>query len=81
MTKLEVYGLKMPEIEPGVDLAKLIVKAANSDNIEIADGDVIVVTSKVYLKSKGLIFDLSKIKPSRTAKILYSIGPERGEGG
>jgi coenzyme F420-0:L-glutamate ligase/coenzyme F420-1:gamma-L-glutamate ligase len=44
-----VHGL--PEIGPGDDLAKLIAAAAP----ELADGDVLVVTSKIVSKAEGRI--------------------------
>ncbi|MFE2432467.1 coenzyme F420-0:L-glutamate ligase [Streptomyces sp. NPDC059373] len=44
-----VHGL--PEIGPGDDLAKLIASAAP----ELADGDVLVVTSKIVSKAEGRV--------------------------
>jgi coenzyme F420-0:L-glutamate ligase len=46
LTILGVHGL--PDIRPGDDLAALIAGAA-----DVADGDVLVVTSKVVSKSEG----------------------------
>lgn len=43
---LPVLGL--PEVEPDTDLGALIAKA-----VELRDGDVVVVTSKIVSKAEG----------------------------
>ena len=48
--RLAVWGLDgLPEVRPGDDLAALVAAAAPT----LADGDVVVVTSKVVAKSEG----------------------------
>jgi coenzyme F420-0:L-glutamate ligase/coenzyme F420-1:gamma-L-glutamate ligase len=60
MTMLQLIGVEgLPEIEPGADLAALIAAA-----IELADGDVVVVTSKVVSKSEGAVIELDSVTPS-----------------
>ncbi len=54
---LPVVGL--PEIEPGADLAGMIAGA-----VELADGDVVVVTSKIVSKAEGCAVDLADVEPS-----------------
>ncbi|WP_431967746.1 coenzyme F420-0:L-glutamate ligase [Actinacidiphila sp. bgisy160] len=41
----------MPEVEPGTDLAKLVA----ASTAELADGDVLVVTSKIVSKAEGRV--------------------------
>ena len=53
----------MPEIEPGADLA-----AAIGNHIDIADGDVVVVTSKIVSKAEGRSVELSDVEPSPFAR-------------
>jgi coenzyme F420-0:L-glutamate ligase/coenzyme F420-1:gamma-L-glutamate ligase len=53
---------RMPEVEPGADLASLI-----SDHAELADGDVVVVTSKIVSKAEGCIVELAAVTPSTFA--------------
>jgi coenzyme F420-0:L-glutamate ligase/coenzyme F420-1:gamma-L-glutamate ligase len=60
LTILPVPGL--PEIEPGTDLA-----AAIGDRFDVADGDVVVVTSKIVSKAEGRSIELSDVEPSRFA--------------
>jgi coenzyme F420-0:L-glutamate ligase/coenzyme F420-1:gamma-L-glutamate ligase len=54
--------LGLPEIEPGTDLAALI-----GSHAELADGDVVVVTSKIVSKVEGCAVELADVTPSRFA--------------
>ncbi len=50
-----VFGLGgLPEVEPGADLAALIAAAAQGQDA-LADGDVLVVTSKIVSKAEGRV--------------------------
>jgi coenzyme F420-0:L-glutamate ligase/coenzyme F420-1:gamma-L-glutamate ligase len=60
LTILPVPGL--PEIEPGTDLAAVI-----GDRFDVADGDVVVVTSKIVSKAEGRSVELADVEPSRFA--------------
>ena len=72
--KVELYGLRLPEIKPGDDLAGLVIDAASKEAGGIRDGDVLVVTSKVVSKAYGFLIRLSEflirlseVKPSMRA--------------
>jgi coenzyme F420-0:L-glutamate ligase / coenzyme F420-1:gamma-L-glutamate ligase len=58
---LPVSGL--PEIEPGHDLAELIVEA-----IDLQNGDVVLITSKIVSKAEGCAIELDDVEPSKFAK-------------
>ena len=60
LTILPVEG--MPEVEPGADLAALI-----NDHAELADGDIVVVTSKIVSKAEGCTVELAGVTPSAFA--------------
>ena len=60
LTILPVEG--MPEIEPGADLAALV-----DHHAELADGDIVVVTSKIVSKAEGCTVELANVTPSRFA--------------
>ena len=49
----------LPEIEPGADLAAMI-----ADAFELADGDVVLITSKIVSKAEGRAIDLVDVEPS-----------------
>jgi coenzyme F420-0:L-glutamate ligase / coenzyme F420-1:gamma-L-glutamate ligase len=60
LTILPVEG--MPEVEPGTELAALI-----SDHAELADGDIVVVTSKIVSKAEDCTVELATVTPSAFA--------------
>ncbi len=65
---LQLFGVVgLPEIEPGADLAALIVDAANTAGTPLADGDVVVVTSKIVSKAEGRLVELTDVVPSQFA--------------
>ncbi|MGG7573463.1 coenzyme F420-0:L-glutamate ligase [Streptomyces sirii] len=48
----------MPEVRPGDDLVKLIAAAATADGLpQLADGDVLLVTSKIVSKAEGRVLE------------------------
>jgi coenzyme F420-0:L-glutamate ligase / coenzyme F420-1:gamma-L-glutamate ligase len=57
---IAVEGL--PEIDAGSDLGGLI-----ADAVELADDDVVVVTSKVVSKAEGAVVELAEVEPSEFA--------------
>lgn len=61
LTIAGVAGL--PEIEPGADLAALVVEHG-----DIRSGDVVVVTSKIVSKAEGRIVELADVEPSAFAQ-------------
>ncbi|MEM4846523.1 MAG: coenzyme F420-0:L-glutamate ligase [Thermosphaera sp.] len=65
--KVELFGLRLPEIHPGVDLIEVVLKATSVDGIELQDYDVLVITSKVLSKALGLLANIEDVKPSRKA--------------
>ena len=61
LTILPVSGL--PEIVAGDDVADLIADAA-----DLADGDIVLITSKIVSKAEGRAIELADIEPSGFAK-------------
>jgi len=70
LQKIEVIGIKLPLVNPGNDIAELIVKCAEECGAGICEGDVIVVAEKIVSKALGLMVSLDSIKPSRRASKL-----------
>lgn len=53
---IEIHPLPgMPEIEPGDDLALLVTEALREAGLELAPGDLLVVTHKVVSKAEGAV--------------------------
>ena len=69
--ELRLYGIKLGEIERGVDLPSTICETADRDIGGLKDGDIIVIASKVISKAKG--YTISKPDLSTKAKILSLI--------
>ena len=68
MPGLSIFGVTgLPEITKGMDLADLIVNAANDDGTALESGDVVVITSKIVSKAEGRTVDLVDITPSQFA--------------
>ena len=62
---MQIFGVAgLPEIEPGADLAAAILRAAAADGRPLADGDVVVVTSKIVSKAEGRTVELVDVEPS-----------------
>ena len=56
MTELRVFGIPgVPDVEPGDDLAGMLVSATERHGETIEDGDILVVTHKVVSKQEGRI--------------------------
>jgi coenzyme F420-0:L-glutamate ligase / coenzyme F420-1:gamma-L-glutamate ligase len=56
---LSVWPLPgIPEVRPGDDLARLLLEAVRRAGLELADGDVLAVTSKVVAKAEGRLVPL-----------------------
>ncbi len=65
MTGLQIFGVPgLPEIVEGTDLAAAILASAAAAGTPLADGDVVVVTSKIVSKAEGRTVELDQVVPS-----------------
>ncbi|HEY5708319.1 MAG TPA: coenzyme F420-0:L-glutamate ligase [Solirubrobacterales bacterium] len=63
MSELQVFAVRdLPEIEAGTNLGELI-----AEHVELADGDVLVVSQKIVSKAEGRIRKLSSVHPGEEA--------------
>ena len=68
MTGLQILGVPgIPEIVAGTDLAGTIAEAAAAAGMTLADGDIVVVTSKIVSKAEGRVVELADVEPSTFA--------------
>jgi len=58
---------KIPLIKKGNNLAEIIINAADAENIEIHNEDVLVIAETAVAKSEGTVIDLKSLKPSKLA--------------
>jgi coenzyme F420-0:L-glutamate ligase/coenzyme F420-1:gamma-L-glutamate ligase len=57
-------------VQPGDDLAALLISACERSALLPADGDILVVTQKIVSKAEGRYVDLAKVQPSARAQRL-----------
>jgi coenzyme F420-0:L-glutamate ligase/coenzyme F420-1:gamma-L-glutamate ligase len=76
MTGISITGITgLPEITPGADLAELIDAAAP----DLADGDILVVTSKIISKAEGRLITAGREQAidAETVRLVARRGPAR----
>jgi coenzyme F420-0:L-glutamate ligase/coenzyme F420-1:gamma-L-glutamate ligase len=67
-SELSVRALPgVPTIDPGDDLFEVIVSSLARAEIELSDGDVVVIASKIVSRAEGCFVDLGEVTPSDTA--------------
>src|SRR6516164_3439752 len=66
--RLEVLALPgMPLVAPGDDVPALVARALSGAGVSLADGDVLVVTSKILSRAEGRFVELPRVEPSARA--------------
>jgi coenzyme F420-0:L-glutamate ligase/coenzyme F420-1:gamma-L-glutamate ligase len=60
----------LPLIQPGDNLAGLILDSAQQANLRLQEGDILVVTSKIISKAEGRRVRLAEVQPSPAAQEL-----------
>jgi coenzyme F420-0:L-glutamate ligase/coenzyme F420-1:gamma-L-glutamate ligase len=68
VTIIPVYWI--PRVQPGDDLAHLILKAIDEERIQLNPGDVLAVCQKVVSKAEGALVGLHDVTPSPFAEHL-----------
>jgi coenzyme F420-0:L-glutamate ligase/coenzyme F420-1:gamma-L-glutamate ligase len=66
----------MPEVEPGDDLARLLLEAVRRAGLALADGDVLAVTSKVVAKAEGRLVPLPDDPAGRERVLAETVAAE-----
>jgi coenzyme F420-0:L-glutamate ligase / coenzyme F420-1:gamma-L-glutamate ligase len=68
LPRYEVIGVQgIGEVQPGDDVARLVVDAAAGQRTPIAGGDVLVLSQKIISKSEGRLLNLADVTPSSMA--------------
>jgi coenzyme F420-0:L-glutamate ligase / coenzyme F420-1:gamma-L-glutamate ligase len=68
ITYVAVPGL--PLINPGDDLAALVVDALKAERLQLISGDIVVVAQKVISKAENRYVELKVVRPSEQARSL-----------
>ena len=67
--RVTITGLDgIPEVQPGADLAAIILEGVAASGEVLQDGDLLVVTHKIVSKAEGQLVDLRTIAPSDLAR-------------
>lgn len=66
----------MPEVRAGDDLARLLLEAVGRAGLELADGDVLAVTSKVVAKAEGRTIVLPDDPAARERVLAETVAAE-----
>lgn len=74
MNKLELIPLSdLPLIQPGDDLAGLIIESLHKAGLTLSDSDIVVIAQKVVSKAEGRFVRLAEVTPSARAQELAAI--------
>lgn len=69
MRSVQISGIPgIREVQPGDDLAALLIEAVRAAKLKIAPGDIFVVAQKVVSKAEGRIVRLETVTPSPMAQ-------------
>jgi len=74
LTVVPLTGL--PEVRPGDDLARLLLEAVRAAGLELADGDVLAITSKVVAKAEGRLVALPADPAGRERALREAVAAE-----
>lgn len=71
LSLLPVTGI--PEIEPGADLATLLIECIDSAELEPREGDIVAVAQKIVSKAESRFANLNDVTPSaRALSLVYA---------
>lgn len=66
--RVDMHALRgLPLVEPGDDLAALIVVAFRDNGLRLRDDDIVVIAHKVVSKAEGRVVSLADVRPSAEA--------------
>ncbi len=68
VSSVVITGIRgIPEVKEGDNVAALILEAASNQGFTLANGDIVVVTSKIISKAEGRMVNLNDVEPSPIA--------------
>ena len=66
--QMQIIGISgMPETQIGDYVGAQILDACTASEIDILDGDILVVTQKIISKSEGRVVAINDVEPSELA--------------
>ncbi|OGH56360.1 MAG: coenzyme F420-0:L-glutamate ligase [Candidatus Lindowbacteria bacterium RIFCSPLOWO2_12_FULL_62_27] len=75
---IRIHGLEgLPLVQPGDDLAGMLVRAIQNTGLAAGTGDVLLVTQKIVSKAEGRLVRLSEVTPSeRAVELAQRVGKD-----
>lgn len=67
---LEIYSLKSPILQNNFNLLKTIESLLSKSKLNLKNGDILILSSKIVALAQGRVVNLNKIVPSSAAKKL-----------
>lgn len=68
MISVEITAIPdFPDVQPGDDLVRLLLRSAQPAGIAFEDGDVLVFAQKIVSKAEGRLVNLAEVRPSEGA--------------
>jgi coenzyme F420-0:L-glutamate ligase / coenzyme F420-1:gamma-L-glutamate ligase len=75
MSELHLFPLRsLPRIQPGDDLAALLLAAVATEGHQLAAGDILIVCQKVVSKAEGRCVRYTDVQPSSLAQTIARQG-------
>ena len=79
---MRLYAVKTEIVKTGDNIAEVVLEALKGQGLQLEDGDILALTSKIVACAEGRIAKLSDVKSSEKAKQLaerFSLQPEFAE--
>lgn len=79
---MRLYAVKTRIVKTGDSIVEVILESLKEQGLQLEDGDVLALTSKIVAYAEGRVAKLSDVKPSEEAKELakkFSLQPEFAE--
>ncbi len=79
---MRLYAVRTSIIKTGENLVEVILESLKRQNLQLEDGDILALASKIIAIAEGRVAKLSDIKPSEESKELakkFSLQPEFAE--
>lgn len=79
---MRLYAVKTEIVKTGDNVVEVVLEALRGQGLQLEDGDVLALTSKIIACAEGRIAKLSDVKPSEKAKQLakkFSMQPKFAE--
>lgn len=79
---MRLYAVKTGIVRPGENMVDVTLESLKKQNLQLEDGDVLALASKIVAYTEGRIVKLSEVRPSGKSKNLakkFSLEPEFAE--